>query len=227
MRLSSINDVWQVLLIWSCIDSVRSILTPRYFTAFLKTMSLPPMLADSQFTSLRFEDVPTGITSVLSVLSFNLLLFIQRRTSSIHDWILDCADKNSWGGALFESSVSSAYLWKLQSCERMTSDRGWEYSVNRILPLWFILMLWVSDVNLFECLWVLPSAKSVYSLGWWCCTHKFLLFCHFSQYSRFRLVCSWLSWYFKNYLSDLYEIFCTYCLYNFLWNKLFLALYYS
>ena len=65
-------------------EGVWTIVTPKYFTEVLKGMLLPPMLADLQSTRLRRAEVPTAITSVLSVFNVSLLLLTQDKTSSIH-----------------------------------------------------------------------------------------------------------------------------------------------
>ena len=114
--------------------TVWSILTTGYFTEVLEGILLPPMFAELQSTRLRRDEVPTAITSVLSVFNMSLLLFIHDKTSPIHVWMPVCTEKNSSGGALWESSVSSAYLWKSQPWAEITSDRGWEYNVNKTGP---------------------------------------------------------------------------------------------
>ena len=108
IRRSSRKDARQMCC---CTDNVLSRWTPRYLTDVLKGTLFPPMFAHSLSTDSRQDAEPTGITSVLPVFNSSLLLFIQSRTSSIHVWIQDWTEKNWSGGALLDSSMSSAYLW--------------------------------------------------------------------------------------------------------------------
>ena len=108
---SSKKDAQQMLLMCFCIDNVLSRWIPRYLTDVLKGTLFLPMFAHSLSTDSRQDAEPTGIISVLSVFNLSLLLFTQSRTSSIHVWIQDWKEKNWSGGALLDSSVSSAYLW--------------------------------------------------------------------------------------------------------------------
>ena len=84
IRRSSRKDAQQMLLMCFCIDNVLSRWTPRYLTDVLKGTLFLPMFAHSLSTDSRQDAEPTGITSVLSVFSLSLLLFIQSRTSSVH-----------------------------------------------------------------------------------------------------------------------------------------------
>ena len=84
IRRSSRKDTQQLLLMCFCIDNVLSRWTPRFLTDVLKGILFLPMFTHSLSTDLRQDAEPTGITSVLSVFSLSLLLFILSRTSSIH-----------------------------------------------------------------------------------------------------------------------------------------------
>ena len=78
------KEAWQILLIWSYMERVWSILTLMYFTEVLKGMLLPPVLTESLSTSLRQDQVPTANASVLSVFIMSLLLFIHDKMSLTH-----------------------------------------------------------------------------------------------------------------------------------------------
>ena len=93
------KDAQQMLLMCFCVDNVLSRWTPRYLTDVLKGTLFPPMFAHSLSTDSRRDAESTGITSVLSVFNFSLLLCMQSRTPSIHVWIQDWTERN-WSGEL-------------------------------------------------------------------------------------------------------------------------------
>ena len=103
----------------------------KVFHRSFEGILLPPMFAELQSTQLRWDEMPIAIISVLSVFNMSLLLFIHNKMSSIHVWMPVSTEQSSSGGALCESSVSSAYLWKSQPWAEMTSNRGWEYNMNK------------------------------------------------------------------------------------------------
>ena len=105
---------------------VWTIASLRYSTDFLKSMALPTMSAESLSTGLRQDEAPASTTSILLVFNNRLLLFISDKMSSV--WMPDWTIRHSSGGALCQSSVSSAYLLKLRSWSQITPGRGWEYS---------------------------------------------------------------------------------------------------
>ena len=119
---------------WMDMDSVWSNLTPRYLTDSCILISEFKIVMELPATCFTREAVPTIITSVLSVFSINLLLSIQHKMSLIHFWIVILVNSNFSGGPLWNTMVSSAYLWKEQLCRLMTSERDWEYNVNKTGP---------------------------------------------------------------------------------------------
>ena len=64
------------------------------------------MFAKLQSTRLRRDKVLAGLTSVLSVFSMSLLLFIQDSTASTRVWMPVCSEQNSSGDALCEYQLS-------------------------------------------------------------------------------------------------------------------------
>ena len=66
------------------LDSLVNVNTKVNTTEVLNGILLPSMFAELQSTLLRRDKVPAAITSVLSVFSMSLLLFIQDTMSSIH-----------------------------------------------------------------------------------------------------------------------------------------------
>ena len=134
IRLSSKKEARHTLLICSCMVRDWSIFTPRYLTQAWKATSVPLKQADCRSMDDIRERAPTSIISVLSVLSLSLLQFVQKRTSLTQFWTSVRVREKSTGEQLFESSVSSAYLWKTQPWLEITSERGCEYKVNRTGP---------------------------------------------------------------------------------------------
>ena len=134
IRLSSKKEARHTLLICSCMVRDWSIFTPRYLTQAWKTTSVPLKQADCRSMDEIRERAPTSIISVLSVLSLSLMQFVQKRTSLTQFWTSVRVREKSTGEQLFESSVSSAYLWKTQPWLEITSERGCEYKVNRTGP---------------------------------------------------------------------------------------------
>ena len=86
--VNSRKQARQTLLNWSCMEIVRTIVTPVYFTEILKGILRLLMYAESLSTSLKRGEAPTAIIFVLSVFIMSLLLFIHDKTSSIHVWLL-------------------------------------------------------------------------------------------------------------------------------------------
>ena len=107
--LNSRKEARQTLLIWSCMERVWSILTPRYFTEVLRGILLPLMFAKLQSIPLRWDEVPTAITSVLSLFNISLLLLIQDKMSSIHVWMPVCTEPNSSEGLDTQLHSSSLF----------------------------------------------------------------------------------------------------------------------
>ena len=134
IRLNDRNDERQTSLMWLDMDSVWSNLTPRYLTDSCILISEFKIVKELLATCFTREAVPTIITSVLSVFSINSLLSIQHNMSLIHFWIAILVNSNFSGGPLWNTTVSSAYLWKEQLCRLMTSERDWEYNVNKTGP---------------------------------------------------------------------------------------------
>ena len=85
---------------WSDIDKVWSILTPKYLTDFWSEMSVSKIL----MASTR-EAVPTIKTSVLSALSMSLLLSIQHEIALIHSWMDNLAHSKSSTKQLLDNSI--------------------------------------------------------------------------------------------------------------------------
>ena len=126
IRLKDKHEERHTSLMWSNIDKVWSILTPRYLTDFWSEMSVSRILMASQSNCSTWEAVPTIKTSVLSALSMSLLLSIQHEIALIHSWMDNLAHSKSSTKQLLDNSVSSAYLWNEQLCWLITSERGWE-----------------------------------------------------------------------------------------------------
>ena len=119
------TEARQTLLIWSCMERVWSILTQRYFTEVSKGILLPPMFAELQSTRLRRDKVLAALTSVLSVFSMSLLLFIQDSTASTRVWMPVCSEQNSSGGAFCEYQLSTIGILVRVATESINYIRQW------------------------------------------------------------------------------------------------------
>ena len=116
IRLKDKYEERHTSLMWSDIDNVWSILTPKYLTDFWSEMSVSRILMASQSNCSTREAVPTIKTSVLSALSMSLLRSIQHEIALIHSWMDNLAHSKSSTNQLLDNSVSSAYLWNEQLC---------------------------------------------------------------------------------------------------------------
>ena len=133
IRLKDKTEERHTSLMWSDLDKVWSILTPRYLRDFWKKMSESRILMEPQSTCWTREAVPTVKTFILSALSMSLLLSIQHEIALIQSWITNLIHSKSSTKQLLDNSVSSAYLWNEQLCWLITSERGWEQRVNKKL----------------------------------------------------------------------------------------------
>ncbi len=91
----------------------------------MKGILLHPMFAELQSTRLRRDKVLAALTSVLSVFSMSLLLFIQDSTASTRVWMPVCSEQNSSGGAFCEYQLSTIGILVRVATESINYIRQW------------------------------------------------------------------------------------------------------
>ena len=83
------------------------------------------MFAELQSTRLRRDKVLAALTSVLSVFSMSLLLFIQDSTASTRVWMPVCSEQNLSGGPFCEYQLSTIGILVRVATESINYIRQW------------------------------------------------------------------------------------------------------